>query len=194
MTSGFQCPTIARTATCKPENHKHCILQYPIRGQFEQPLIYIWHKVCDRNPVRACLKQPLLFVVVLATGLVAPGCNKSAENARGPVPTKLDYNYPYDKREVFIDDANADLTELDQKIRELAETVTNASTAVKATAQPKIEVLRQQRVALGAKLEVLKDAKETNWNELKADYQKASSQMKASLGESLKWVQDNART
>jgi hypothetical protein len=144
--------------------------------------------------VRACLKQPFLLVVVLATGLFAPGCNKSAENARGSAPSKVDFNYPYDKREVFIDDANADLTELDQKIRELAETVTNASTAVQAAAQPKIEGLRQQRIALGAKLEGLRDSKETNWNELKADYQKASSQMKASLGESLKWVQDNART
>ncbi len=102
----------------------------------------------------------------------------------------LDIN-TYDKREVFIADAKADLTELDQRINELSEKVTTASAAVKAAAQPKIDELRKQRVTLDQKLETLKSAKEADWNVLKADYQKADSQMKLSLHESWKWVQDN---
>jgi uncharacterized protein YdcH (DUF465 family) len=102
----------------------------------------------------------------------------------------LDIN-TYDKREVFIADAKADLTELDQRINELSGKVTTASAAVKAAAQPKIDELRKQRVTLDQKLETLKSAKEADWNVLKADYQKADSQMKLSLHESWKWVQDN---
>ena len=140
------------------------------------------------------MKQAFLIAVMLATGLSAPGCKKSGENATGPVPSNTEFNYTYDKREVFIDDASADLTELEQKIKELSEKVTTASTAVKAAAQTKIEDLRKQRIALGKKLETLKGSEEANWNELKADYQKADSQMKVSLRESWKWIQDNTRT
>lgn len=140
------------------------------------------------------MKKAFLLAVILATGLFAPGCKKSEANATGPVQSNMEFNYAYDKREVFIDDASADLTELDQKISELSEKVTAAGTTVKAAAQSKIEDLRKLRIALGRKLETLKDSKEADWDELKADYQKADSQMKVSLQQSWKWVQDNTRT
>ena len=140
------------------------------------------------------MKKAFLPAVILATALFALGCKKSGENAAGPVQTNMEFNYAYDKREVFIDDASADLTELDQKINELSEKVTATGTTVKAAAQPKIEDLRKLRIALGKKLEKLKDSTEDNWNDLKADYQKADSQMKVSLQQSWKWVQDNTRT
>lgn len=140
------------------------------------------------------MKQAFLLAVILATGMFAPGCKKSGENVTGPVQANVEFNYTYDKREVFIDDASADLAGLDQKISELSEKVTAAGTAVKAAAQPKIEDLRKQRIALGKKLESLIGSKEANWNESKAAYQKADSQMKVSLRESWKWVADNTRT
>lgn len=149
-----------------------------------------WHEVCDWN----LMKQAFLLVVILATGLFVPGCKKSGENATGSGQTNVEFNYAYDKREVFIDDASADLAALDQKIKELSEKVTTASAAVKVAAQSKIKDLRKQRIALGKKLEAVIDSKEADWNELKADYQKADSQMKVSLRESWKWVQDNTRT
>ena len=138
------------------------------------------------------VKKALLLIIILATGWFTPACHKSDENAGGSVQPKMEFNYPYDKREVFIDDASTDLKELDQKINEMSEAVTNASTAIKTAAQPKIENLRQQRLTLGQKLEALKSSNEADWSKLTGDYQKAASQMKVSLQESLKWVQDNA--
>ncbi len=140
------------------------------------------------------MKQAFLFTVIFATGLFALGCKKSEENAMGPVQSNTEFNYTYDKRVVFIDDASADLKELDQKISELSEKVKMASTVVKAAAQPKVEDLRKQRIALGKKLDALNSSNEATWNELKADYQKADSQMKVSLQESWKWIQDNIQT
>jgi uncharacterized protein YdcH (DUF465 family) len=138
------------------------------------------------------MKRALLLAIIILTGVVAPGCKKSGENATGTTPTNMEFNYMFDKKEVFIADARADLTELDQRINELSEKVTTASAAVKAAAQPRIDDLRKQRVALGKKVETLKTAKEGDWNGLKTDYQKAESQMKLSLHDAWKWVQDNA--
>lgn len=152
--------------------------------------LFLWHEVCRQN----LMKKAFLAAVIFATGLFALGCKKSEANATGPVQTNMEFNYTYDKREVFIDDASIDMAELDQKINELSEKVTAAGTTVKAAAQPKIEDLRKLRIALGRKLEKLKGSTEADWNELKADYQKADSQMKVSLHESSKWVQDNTRT
>src|SRR5215469_7068542 len=119
------------------------------------------------------MKKALLPAVILATGMFALGCKKSGENATRPTQSNLEYNYTYDKREVFLDDARADLTELAQRINELSEKVTTAGAAVKVAAQSKINDLRKQRVALAGKLETLKNANEVDWNQLKADYQKA---------------------
>ena len=181
---GFQSPSVK----------EHCDLQtdqdlplHSARSDFEHLALRQWHKVCAWN----VMKKALLLVVILAAGMFAPGCKKSGENATGTSQSNLVYNYTFDKKEVFIDDARADLTELDQRINEFSEKVATASATVKAAAQPKIDDLRKQRVALGKKLETLKTAKEVDWNELKADYQKAGSQMRLSLHDSWKWVQDN---
>jgi len=101
------------------------------------------------------------------------------------------YNYTYDKREVFLDDANADLAELDQKINQFSESAQAASAAVNAAAQPKIEDLRNQRAALGQKLNTLRSATEANWNALKTDYQNADSKMRVSLQDSWQWIKNN---
>jgi hypothetical protein len=139
------------------------------------------------------MSMACLIAVIFAAGVLALGCKKSGENAKESAQTNT-YNYTYDKREVFIDDASADLTELGQRINELSDQTTAASASVKVAAQPKIEDLRKQRVALGKKLDALKASKEANWDELKADYQKTESQMKASLQESWQWVKNNTRS
>jgi hypothetical protein len=152
------------------------------QGRFRQ-----WHKLCGQD----LMKMALLFTLMLATGGFALGCKKSADNATAASQTNMIYNYTYDKREVFIDDASADLKDLDQGISDLSDKVTMAGKSVMAAAQPRIEDLHKQQAALSKELDALKNAKEADWNQLKADYQKEESQIKVSLQESLKLVQTN---
>ena len=152
-------------------------------------------KRASSNLVRSSvLSNAQLLAVILAAGLSASGCHKSSETTNRNVQPASEYNYPYDKRQVFIDDASADLTELDQRINELSTNALAASPTVKATAQSKIEDVRNQRAAMGNKLIALKSATVSNWNELKSDYQDADFHMKVSLRESWQWIKKNTHS
>ena len=133
------------------------------------------------------MKKMLLVIVVLAIGMAALLYLKSGMPARETVPPHVEYNYTYDKKEVFDDDASSDLVEMDKNIKELSEKVATASDAVKADAQSKIQKLSAERTALGNKLDALKSAKESNWNDLKSDFQKSEYEMKTSLKETWQW-------
>src|SRR5580698_1316172 len=102
------------------------------------------------------MKKALLLMVVLAIGMAALLYLKSGMQAKETVPPHVEYNYTYDKKEVFDDDASSDLVEMDANIKELAEKATAASNAVKADAQSKIQKLSAERVALAKKLDALK--------------------------------------
>ena len=157
-----------------------------------------WHEVCRLGVVRhACMRIALLIAVIFSMGLSALGCKKSERTGRAvkePVQSNMAFNYTFDKREVFIADAIADLTEVDQRINELADDATTAGAVIKAAAEPKIEDLRKQRFALENKLNALRSANAANWNELTADYQNAELQMKVSLQKSWQWFKDNTHS
>ncbi len=134
------------------------------------------------------MKKALLLIVVL--GICAGGFfyKKSSEQAQQAVQSHMEFDYTYDKREVFNDDASSDLMEMDTNIQALAQKAASADDAVKTNAQIKIQTLSAERAALGKKLDALKNAKEPNWNDLKADFQKSEDQMKASLKDTWQWL------
>jgi hypothetical protein len=133
------------------------------------------------------MKKALLLIIVLAIGMGALLYIKSGMHARETVPPHIEYNYTYDKKEVFDDDASSDLMEMDKNIKELSEKAATASDAVKVDAQSKIQKLSAERAALGKKLDALKSANESNWNDLKSDFQKSEYEMKTSLKETWQW-------
>ncbi|MGA2244961.1 MAG: hypothetical protein ABSH48_08185 [Verrucomicrobiota bacterium] len=147
-----------------------------------------WHKVCRRNSMRRILS----FLILLAMAAHILGCKKSGESAAKSVRPQMDYNYTYDKREVFIADAGDDLMDLDRNIGALSGKAA-ASAPLHAAAQPKIQELQNQRAALAKKLATLSTAKPANWNDLKTDYQKSDNEMKASLKAAWQWLADKTR-
>jgi len=130
---------------------------------------------------------------MLALSALTPGCKKSGENAQESGRAHMDYNYPFDKKDVFTDDASSDLNEFDQGIKSLSEKAATASQSVQTNAAPRIQDLRNQRAALGRKLDALKNAKPDNWNELKSDYQKSEKEMKASFNAVSQWLTETTR-
>jgi nitrous oxide reductase accessory protein NosL len=135
-----------------------------------------WHEYCKL----AAMNKNSLLLVALAASALAAGCKNSADNAKDS-PTATDhYDYAYDKRDVYLADANADVAALDRKIDELAARAASAADNAKAEAQPKIEELRRQRAVLVQKLEALKKATAADWNEAKSDYLKSYNEAKTS--------------
>jgi hypothetical protein len=134
------------------------------------------------------MRQIISLVLVLAVGALGVGCKKSEERTAQSVRTHMDYNYTYDKRDVFIEDASEDLGEMDQKITGLSGQAAAAGVLVKVEAQVKIQELRNRRTALGQKLNVLKDATQANWNDRKTDYQNSDAEIKGSLRTTSEWL------
>jgi hypothetical protein len=133
------------------------------------------------------MKKALFLLVVVAISTMAL-LYKSQMLTREKAPDHIEYNYTYDKKEVFNDDASSDLAELDKNIKDLSEKAASASDTVKTNAQVKIQKLSDERVALAKKLEALKNANESNWNDLKSDFQKSEYEMKTSLKETWQWL------
>ena len=132
---------------------------------------------------------------MVAVITLAVGCNKSGENANKSAPVApVEYNYAYDKREVYLTNASTDLAALDQKINELAAKAATAGEAVKTNAQPKLQELRNQRAALNQKLEALKKATEANWNDAKSDYLKSYDEVKNSCQQAWQWLAEKLGT
>jgi len=134
------------------------------------------------------MKKALLFVTILAIGTVALLYKKSGDQTKETVRAHMEYNYPYDKKDVFNDDANSDLAEVDNDLKQISEKAAVAGDPVKADAQLKIKKLADERAALAKKLDTLKSAKESNWNDLKSDYQKSEDELKADLKQTWQWV------
>jgi hypothetical protein len=138
-----------------------------------------WHAVCNVY----FMKKAWLFLVILVTVAVALALLREKREAtvKEAVRSHLEYNYTFEKKDVFISDASDDLVEMNGQINQLSALAAMAGESVKSNAQRNLMELRDQRTTLVKKLEVLKNAKATNWNDLKLDYQKADSETQSSL-------------
>jgi len=99
-------------------------------------------------------------------------------------------DYAYDNKDAFVAGASADLNTLDQKINELADKSATASDSVKADAETRIQELRDERNALGKKLDSVKSATEADWNDSKTGFQKSYGNVKDSLKQDWQWLHD----
>jgi hypothetical protein len=79
---------------------------------------------------------------------------------------------------------------LDQKIQALSDKAATASDSVKNEAQIKLQDLRGKRTELGKKLDAVKNASQTDWNELKVGFQTSYDDMKTSLKQAWQWLND----
>jgi len=99
-------------------------------------------------------------------------------------------DYAYDNKDAFVAGASADLNTLDQKINELADKSATASDSVKADAETRIQELRDERNALGKKMDSVKSATEADWNDSKTGFQKSYGNVKDSLKQDWQWLHD----
>ncbi len=90
-------------------------------------------------------------------------------------------DYTYDKKDAFVVGASADVDAVDQKIKELSDKAASASDSVKASTQARLQDLSAKRVALGKKLDDVKNATEANWNDMKTGFKDSYEDMKNSL-------------
>ena len=110
------------------------------------------------------------------------------ESVKESVQSAADYTF--DKKDAFTAKASSDLDALDQNIKELGDKAATGADSIKADAQAKLQDLRDKRGVLQQKLDDVKNAPATNWNEAKASFQQSYDDMKTSVKAAWQWLND----
>ena len=103
-------------------------------------------------------------------------------------------DYTYDKKDEFVASAQADLDALDQKIKKFSDKAANATGSTKADAKAKLQNLRSKRAVLDKKLDDVKNATKTGWNDAKTAFKNSYDDTKNSLKQAWQWLNDKLKS
>ena len=144
------------------------------------------------------MKHVNLLFALLAVSTFAVGCNKeptaSQQLDKAQAETKQAAqdmkDYTYAQKTEFVDNMQGQLAELNRDLDQLAAKIEKSSDAVKAEAQPKLQVLRDQMAQLNKQLDEAKNATESTWDTVKGGFQKAYEASKEGFQQARQWVSD----
>jgi ElaB/YqjD/DUF883 family membrane-anchored ribosome-binding protein len=144
----------------------------------------------------------LPFLLLIAASLGA--CDKSSTSADSTPSTagqQLDQlkqdtsnaaqdmkNYTFTEKDAFVAKMQTELDSLNQELAALSAKIANASDAVKADAQPKLDALRVKIAELGPELDKAKNSTESTWDEVKGGTQKAFDSTTDAFKEAGLWL------
>jgi len=141
-----------------------------------------------------------LLLASLCALLVA-GCDKSSPASDASTAQQLDQlkadtkqaatdmkNYTFAEKDKFVEKMQTELDALNQEFAALGVKIANASDAVKAEAQPKLDALRVQIDRLTPELEKAKNATASTWDDIKAGAQKAYDNTKQAFKDFGAWI------
>jgi hypothetical protein len=144
------------------------------------------------------MKHKNLLITLLAVAAFAVGCNKEpstsqqldkvqAETKQAAQDMK---DYTFAQKAAFVETMEAQLVALNRDLDQLAAKIEKASDAVKAEAQPKLQVLRDQTAELNKQLDEVKNATESTWDSVKGGFKKAYESSKEGFQQARQWVSD----
>ena len=139
-----------------------------------------------------------LLFTLLAASAFAVGCNREqttsqqidkvqAETKQAAQDMK---DYTYAQKAEFVAAMQAQLAALNQDLDQLSAKVEKASDAIKAEAQPKLQVLRDQMAHLNKQLDEARNATESTWDSVKGGFRKAYEASKEGFQQARQWVSD----
>ena len=140
----------------------------------------------------------LILITLLYAAAFATGCNKDgataqqldklqAKTAEAAQDMK---DYSYTQKDEFVAKMQSQLAEINQDLDELAAKIEKSSNAAKAEAKPKFEALREQANQLGKRLDEVKTATASTWNDVKAGCKKCYGELKESFQQARLWASD----
>jgi cytochrome c556 len=152
------------------------------------------------------MKHQNLLITLLAVAAFAVGCKPSEQSPAGnreATAKQLDKvqteakeaaqdmkDYTYAQKTEFVAAMQAQLDALNRDLDQLSAKVEKASDAIKAEAQPKLQVLRDQTAQLNKQLEEARNATESTWDSVKGGFKKAYEASKDGFQQARQWVSD----
>lgn len=99
-------------------------------------------------------------------------------------------DYTYAQRAEFTIAMQSQRSEINRDLEALEAKIEKSSDAVKADAKPRLQALRDQSAKLGTRLEGLKDATESTWDDVKAGSKVAYAEMKEGFMQARQWMSE----
>lgn len=127
------------------------------------------------------MKRNKLAITFLSAAGFAVGCHKAGTPSKqlDKVQVKTEQaaqqikDYSYAQKDQFVQQMQGQLTGLKRDLDQLAAKIETSSDAVKAEAKPKLQALRDQTAQLNQRLEEVKNATESTWDNVKNGFKKA---------------------
>jgi small-conductance mechanosensitive channel len=144
------------------------------------------------------MKKKTHILLLLCTAAITVGCdkNRTASEQLDRVQEKTAdvaqdmKDFTFAQKEEFVTKMRAELAALNSELDELAAKVERSSSAVKADAQPRIDVLRERTAQLNQQLDEATNATESNWNKFKADIRATSDRAKEEFKQARLWLSE----
>lgn len=99
-------------------------------------------------------------------------------------------DYSYSQKDAFISKIQAELNQLKQDMNALGDKIANGTEAVKEEAQPKFAALRDKVKNMDDQLAKVKNASASTWNDVKAGFEQASTDVKNSVTQARQWLSE----
>jgi chromosome segregation ATPase len=144
------------------------------------------------------MRNTTLLLTLFSAAALAVGCNKEqtasqqldkvqAETKQAAQDMK---DYTFAQKAEFVEKMQGQLAALNRDLDQLAAKIEKSSAAVKAEAQPKLQVLRDQMAQLNKQLDEARNATESTWDSVKNGFKKAYEASKAGFQQARQWVSD----
>jgi hypothetical protein len=144
------------------------------------------------------MKKHALFLTFVAATLAATGCDKQRstsqqldrvqEKTADAAREIVDYSYA--QKDEFVAKMRIQLADLNRELDALAAKVENATAAVKADAQPRIDAMRVQTARLNRQLDEVTSATESNWDKFKTEVRTAHDASREDFKKARQWLSD----
>ena len=146
------------------------------------------------------MKHKTLLLTFLSVAAVTVGCNKAdtttqqldqvQEKTAAAAQDMKEKDYTYAQKAEFIQKMQTELAALNSDLDQLAAKIDKSSDAIKAEAQPKLQVLRDQTAQLNKQLDDVRNATDSTWDSVKDGFNKAYEASKDGFNQARQWVSD----
>jgi methyl-accepting chemotaxis protein len=144
------------------------------------------------------MKNTTLLLALLSAAAFAVGCNKEGTTSQQIDKVQAETkaaaqdmkDYTFAQKAEFVTQMQGQLDTLNRDLEQLSAKIEKSSDAIKAEAQPKLQVLRDQTAQLNKQLDEVKNATESTWDSVKGGFKKAYEATKDGFQQARQWVSD----
>ena len=140
-----------------------------------------------------------LMLALLLESSLAMGCSAKEESRDGARDKAMQEtkeaaqavaDYAYAQKAEFVAKMKLELAEIQEELTRLSEKVEKTTGEAKADAKIKLDAVRERWARAKERLAAAENATESNWNDMKIDFQEAYREMKGSFDETRRWLSD----